>query len=428
MSAVESDDFKEDDLFSSQNIAKYDQNIDFLLNVPANTKVPLRYTPPALNYGGEKDKEPKKQAQEQDYTFTPLFDLEEEVVTKPEKAPKEFVASPFSYNWSKASVIDQIVKLFPPNINFFYDVFSGAGNVGINTNAKVITCVDTNSCMTQLLQFLQKHDFESLSRTIDFFTERYNLSNSAAFGYAHYQTTSNDGLNVYNREAYLKLRSDFNHLLRQLRIKNFLRFIADQNKEQQSSLRINKATKQHKPKLQYTDDLLIRLLMLIIFGFNSFARFNSSGEFNLPVGKRDFSYKTREKFKAFYEATKNKHIEFVENSFLDLDINQLIQEQAFVFLDPPCILNQEDLQVSTWSEKDEEELYLFIEELDKNQIQFALSTYIQFNGRYNYALLDWCHTNRFNINFIRRDTDGQELHSEEEFARRTLEVVITNYF
>ena len=33
----------------------------------------------------------------------------------------------------------------------------------------------------------------------------------------------------------------------------------------------------------------IKFLVLIIYGFNHQIRFNSSGDFNMPVGKRDFN-------------------------------------------------------------------------------------------------------------------------------------------
>ncbi|RIY37839.1 DNA adenine methylase [Psittacicella gerlachiana] len=427
MSAVEIDEFKDDDLFTSTNIAKYDQNIDFLLYVPADTKVPTNYRASELKYGDGQKKESKKN-ELADYTFIPLFALEHDQEEKSQKLGKEYVASPFNYNWGKGSVISQIVRLFPKNINVFYDLFSGAGNIGLNVNAGVIYCADTNSSMIQLLKFLQKHTFEELSRKIDYLAQKYGLSNSAAFGYKFYNTNSNDGLNVYNRTPYLNLRSDFNHLLRQLRIRKFLSIINQEELTKTPALSIKSALKPSSPQLVYTDDMLIRLLMLIIYGFNNFARFNSSGEFNLPVGKRDFSIKAREKFKDFLQCLRSKNIEFYENSFTDLDLNHLVQENSFVYLDPPCILNPEDLQVYKWGKEEENELYRTLEFFNQNGVKFALSTYIQFNGIYNYQLLDWCHSNRFNISFIKNDADAHEMESEEKFAHRTLEVVITNYF
>ncbi|RIY32930.1 hypothetical protein CKF54_03775 [Psittacicella hinzii] len=416
MSAFDNDDFIDAELFTPVNIAKYDQNIDYLLYVPENINVPANYKSPPLTFLEEKH---QKKKTEQQYSFIPLFDLPEEEV-KVEKVSKTVIPSPYIVNGLKVSSMEQILKLLPKDVNFFYDVFSGSSSVGVNTNAKVIVCLDTNSVHVQILKYLQRHTYEELARKLDFLAERYGLSNSAAFGYAYYNSNSNDGLSDYNREPYLNLRSDYNHLLNQLKVKNYLQSVNGNKQEGQESLKIKNATKEHTPKLVFNDDMLIRVIMLIIYGFNNFARFNHKGLFNLPVGKRDFSIKVRERYKDYLNLLNSKHIDFAENNFSDLDINQLIQEQAFLYFNPPCVLNEDDLQ-NSWSFDLEAELYSFLEDLNKNGLRFAVSTFIQFQGKYNYRLLDWCHSNRFNINFIQGNNE------EESFATRTLEVVITNY-
>ena len=40
-------------------------------------------------------------------------------------------------------------------------------------------------------------------------------------------------------------------------------------------------------------------LTLVIYGFNNQIRFNSNGEFNMPVGKRDFNNSLRKNLKNF---------------------------------------------------------------------------------------------------------------------------------
>ena len=43
------------------------------------------------------------------------------------------------------------------------------------------------------------------------------------------------------------------------------------------------------------------LYLLIVYSFNNQLRFNRKGEFNLPVGKRDFNSKMQGKLEAFID-------------------------------------------------------------------------------------------------------------------------------
>ena len=98
--------------------------------------------------------------------------------------------------------------------------------------------------------------------------EKYGLSNTKKNGYAYYNCNSSDGLGKYNKEKFLKLREDFNRL-------------KEKNK-----------------------DYYEMFFTLIIFSFNNQIRFNNNGEFNLPVGKRDFNAKMHEKVETFLDRLK----------------------------------------------------------------------------------------------------------------------------
>lgn len=45
---------------------------------------------------------------------------------------------------------------------------------------------------------------------------------------------------------------------------------------------------------------------MIVYSFNNQIRFNSKGEFNLPVGKRDFNQRMESKLIDFIDTIKNK--------------------------------------------------------------------------------------------------------------------------
>lgn len=88
----------------------------------------------------------------------------------------------------------------------------------------------------------------------------------------------------YNKDAYIRMRKDFN------------------------------AKK---------DDFL-RLYLLLIYGFNHMIRFNSKGDFNLPVGNVDFNNNV-------YQALKN-YLEFVgehEIEFFNMDYRSFLEKMKF---------------------------------------------------------------------------------------------------
>ena len=91
-----------------------------------------------------------------------------------------------------------------------------------------------------------------------------------------------NGLGKYNKKGFVKLRDDYN-----------------------------------KSKKSISKDFL--LLLLTIYSFNNQISFNSSGLYNLPVGKRDFNSSTRRNIKMLSERIKNKKTNFLSNDFNEKD-------------------------------------------------------------------------------------------------------------
>jgi adenine-specific DNA-methyltransferase len=58
------------------------------------------------------------------------------IASKTNPVQTGFVKSPLNYTGGKHKLLPQITKLFPDNIDTFYDVFAGGANVGINAEAK----------------------------------------------------------------------------------------------------------------------------------------------------------------------------------------------------------------------------------------------------------------------------------------------------
>ena len=297
-----------------------------------------------------------------------------------------FVKSPLNYTGGKHKLLPQITKLFPKEIQTFYDVFSGGANVGINATAKNIICIEKNRYVVDLLKLIQKENFEDLNEKVVDIIDKFGLSQSYIKGYEYYGMDSSAGLGQYNKDAFLKLRSEFN---------------------------------KEKTKM----DLL---LVLILYSFNNQIRFNSAGNFNLPVGKRDYNGSSRKNVAAFNQVSNEKKIVFKNCDFRDIEKMSLTKND-FIYLDPPYLLGLASYnEMGGWTEKDEKDLYKLLTKLDKDGIRFALSNVLEHKGKTNEIMKDWVKKNKYKIHKIDYNYKNSNYHSTAK-NNETIEVLITNY-
>lgn len=198
-----------------------------------------------------------------------------------------------------------------------------------------VVCIDKCKQLIELLNFLQTSDYRELVYSIKKVILKLGLSDSARYGYEYYDCSSSSGLAKFNREPYKRLRELYNNS---------------------------------------PDPLLF--LVLIIFGFNNQIRFNSLGEFNLPVGKRDFNDVLSKRLGCFIGRLRENPIRFTHCDFRDLDARLLKKMNAFLYLDPPYSLGTASYNENGgWTEDDEKDLLNFLNECDIAGIRFALSRF-----------------------------------------------------
>ena len=210
------------------------------------------------------------------------------------------VSSLFNYTGGKYKLLEHLQKLFKED-EIFLDIFTGGANVGINSKSSKIIFNDVNDKIISLMKYIKNTETEELLKKIDNIILDYGLSNTMFYGYEYYSCNSSEGLANYNKEPFLKLREDYNR-------------------------KLNKGIEDYAC-----------LYVLIVFSFNNQVRFNSKGEFNLPVGKRDFNSKMRNKLILFSKKLKEKDIEFYSKDFREIDINK-ISKNTFVYCDPPYLI------------------------------------------------------------------------------------------
>lgn len=305
---------------------------------------------------------------------------------------EKIIQSPLNYTGGKFKLLPQIIPLFPNDVNTFVDLFCGGCNVGININSNSVVFNDIDEELIYIFNTFNNLDLDVTFEMINDIIKKYNLSDSSNNGYNAYDCDSSKGLGSYNKEYFLKMRNDFNSL----KNKDYYYYI-----------------------LLYT---------LIVFSFNNQIRFNRKGEFNLPVGKRDFNVKMQTKLSEFINRLKSRNCNFTSIDFRNLNINAL-NENDFVYADPPYLITCATYnENNAWNENLEQDLLDFLDHLSENNIRFALSNVLRSKGKENNLLIDWLYQNRnrYIIHDLSYNYGNSNYHTKDK-TKSSEEVLITNY-
>mgnify|MGYP000078207824 FL=1 len=171
----------------------------------------------------------------------------------------------------------------------------------------------------------------------------------------------------------------------------------------------------------------VLLYLLMIYSFNNQLRFNNKGEFNLPVGKRDFNLKMQNKLKDFLHRIKSGDYTFINEDFREVLIDNL-DENSFVYVDPPYLITTATYNESSgWTEDDEKDLLSLLEKLDRKNIKFALSNVLECKGKENSILKEWLNrNNRFKTIFLNYSYANSNYHKKDKESI-TKEILVINY-
>ncbi len=302
------------------------------------------------------------------------------------------IQSPLNYTGGKFKLLPQILPLFPKNINRFFDFFCGGCNVSINVNCNEVICIDNNRNLIYLYQTFQNIDKEVIFEWIYEIISKYGLSLVSKYGYKFYNCEGSKGLGTYNKEPFNRLRDDFNKY----------------------------------EKLDYF--YYVMLYVIIVYAFNNQIRFNSKGEFNLPVGKRDFNERMQNKLSNFIDKIKNQNCKFICKDFRNFDIDNFISND-FVYADPPYLITCATYNENGgWNENDEIDLLNFLDEINNKNIKFALSNVLYSNGRENQFLTEWIKKNKniYKVIHLNKSYANSNYQKKDKISKSD-EVLIINY-
>lgn len=284
------------------------------------------------------------------------------------------IKSPLNYIGGKAKLLDQILPLFPSKIESFIDLFTGGCNVGINVNANKVYCNDILTYLIEMYKSFQANDFDTSIKHIENRIRQFSLS-------------------LTNENGYKQLRSLYN--------------------EQKNPL---------------------DLFVLIAFTFNHQIRFNNSHDFNNPFGRERSSFNAtmKQNLEKFIFRIKETNIDFTNVCFNHFDFSNF-GVKDFVYCDPPYLIttgtyNDGKRGFKGWTTKEEKELLSLLDNLDNQNIKFALSNVLEHKGKSNDILKNWVAKNsNYKINFINYNYSNSNYQTIVRDKNASVEVLITNY-
>ena len=289
--------------------------------------------------------------------------------------------SPLNYQGNKSRIVDYLLALLPDDTTSIREIFCGSAILSFASQVNQIHLNDINPYILDLIRYFHNNEAEAIITQADEVIERYGLTNTFYQGRAIYPEFQHEGLSRYNKDAYNLLRADYN-----------------------------------------TDKDIVKLFVLLIYGFNHYLRFNNKDEFNVPVGKVDFVKTLRDKTRTYCNAIRNKQLHITN---LDFRCEQLYigaEQTTLFYFDPPYLITQAPYNIS-WTEQDERDLLNLIDGLNDNGYRFMLSNVSQSNGKRNNLLCDWMQ--KYNVRHIHR----QYLNSS--YQKKNLsaadKVVISNF-
>jgi DNA adenine methylase len=293
--------------------------------------------------------------------------------------------SPFFYVGDKYKIIEQISEHFPKDIKTFIEPFIGGGTVFLNVKAKSYLLNDIDSYLIKLHDFLiqQTENQDIFFKELEKIIFKYSLSRSYLEDIVPVELKKEFKKTYYarfNKKGYLKLRDKFNN---------------------------DKSN-------------MLELYVLLIYGFNRMLRFNSSGNFNLPVGNVDLNQNVINALKDYFSFVENKSLKLSNLDYIDF-ISQIdIDNNDFIYLDPPYLISSSEYN-KLWNEEEETRLLKFLDNLNKKNVKWAISNMIENNNKTNEMFSNWMLD--YNVNFIK----SNYISFNNNTIKPIKEVLITNY-
>ncbi len=294
--------------------------------------------------------------------------------------------SPLFYVGDKYKLIREIRTHFPPRIRQFVEPFVGGGSVFLNVEAGKYMLNDLDANVIGIHKYLCTqvgHEGEFYARMFDVIDE-YGLSCSyrrddvpkelkEAFKKTYFAK--------YNKENFNRLKSDYNRM--------------------------------HRGDMLY-------LYILLIYGFNRMLRFNSKGDYNLPVGNVYFNGNTYNALKGYFREVETKRPGWSNMDFRSFLDTVELNGEDLVYLDPPYLITFSEYN-KYWNEQTERDLLAILDALSDRGVRFAISNVTHYKGRENKIFIEW--SRKYDTHPVK----SNYISYHDNTVKRFNEVLITNY-
>lgn len=263
------------------------------------------------------------------------------------------IRSPLFYVGDKYKLVPQLLQLFPKTINKYIEPFYGGGSSQLQVNANEYYLNDIDANIINIHKMLVSYS----SQEDKFFSELMYRIGKSGLSCSFIENVVPENLkkqypktyySKFNKDAYIKLKIQFN-----------------KNK---------------------SDTLL--LYILLIYGFNHMIRFNSNGDFNLPVGNVDYNKNVYEALINYFRLQKNRKLNFFSEDYVDFLASIEYEKNDFVYLDPPYLISMSEYN-KFWNEENERQLYDTIDWLSEQGVKFGLTNLSIHKGKQNSILNQW---------------------------------------
>ena len=248
--------------------------------------------------------------------------------------------SPINYSGSKDTLVPEIIKSLPANVDVFVDVMGGAFNVGSNISAlERVVYNEINPYVYGLVDWIINTPKDELVRSVEEKIAEYDMQKA-------------------DSESYKRLRDAYN---------------SNQNP--------------------------LELFVLHMYSFQNIIRFNSRHQFNTPIGVAGYSEDMKQRLLDF--SAKAPMVELTNMDYVRIDWGSYPENTVFYF-DPPYYItsaayNDGKRGMKGWGINEEVELLNTLKMIDDMGYKFILSNVIRHKDKEHTLLINWIQENNFKI-------------------------------
>lgn len=278
-----------------------------------------------------------------------------------------YIKSPINYIGNKYRILDEIVPKFPKDIHTFVDVFSGSGNVLINTLADKYIYNDLNYFVGEIFKNFVYQPYDKIIGLI-------------------YSVINEYGLSLTNDVGFYRLRDDYNNGRKDWYV----------------------------------------LFTMMCYSYNQQFRVNNEMKYNSSFGRntkmfREVQKQNLSKMKDFLSI---RDVEIWSKNYIDIDYSQFTSDD-FLYFDPPYLnsfgnYNDGKCGFEGWSDRNEQELLSLLDKLTEKGIHWGLSNNLKYDNPY---LSDWI--NKYNVHYITKDYLKASYNQKNK--KDDVEIYVYNY-